>query len=601
MNRWIKRGLLGLVAVMALCAGGFYIYVDGEYHFGPPEDRSAWLGQTATLNSGQLAYIQRDVSAAMEIWREVAADESARAEDRTDALQLLSRTSWRIYQNTDDGIAFAFAADDIDDTFATNAIALSDAYRQAGDYEAALNAARVAITRAADPLERNDAANAFARAAVASTAGLRLDQLSRVNLAILKEARDTLEPFFAQPPANLETSELALEVAVLLDDGPAILRAWGSYYHSPTGVSSTADQSAAAEILNARLPEWQGVNSTFEARRDVVLALARSHFYALASQVATDQRSAHSEAMLQDAQVAEVLDITDYLTALTQHTNEYYRRIAEANSSSVLLSALLALQYRGGRSDLERDLWQDISAREDLGSYSHDAFREEASRRFMFYSSEGSTSGVYDSHAGHRVLDTTVVADQFGRTAELRFVVVGRMVSNGYESWLWDGRQQHGGWAKTDAIYQVRPAYADGPLRRWHEVTDPGLRTQREDEIERLTAADALVAQQTPVAFFGGLASRLQWQGLNGILEHARVTSPPELVRQAFILELGNTTFQYSIFAHEGRHALDKNFAEPWVRENSAELEFRAKISEVVFSDWPRLAFGSIFNPNMGE
>ncbi len=601
MNRWIKRSIIALGVIALLCAGGLYAYVANEFHFGPPDDRSAWLGQNATVNSGQLAYIQRDVAAAMDIWHDVAADETARNEDRAEAFRLLSRTSWRIYQNTDDGISFAHHADGIDDTLSANAVTLSDAFREAGDFEAAFVAARTAAHRAQDPLERNEAANAFARATLASTSGLRLDELTEFDLGILEEARAVLQPFFAHPPANLETSALALEIAVRLDDGLGMLQAWTSYYHSPTGRSSTADQSAAAAVLNARLPQWRGAESSYEVRRDVALALAQSHFYALASQIITDRRSPHSDPLLQDEQLSQVVDIADFRAALTQHTDEYYRRIAEANTSSVFFAGLLALDFRGGRSDLERDLWQDLSQWEDLGPYSHDAFLEDASDRFMLYQSEGTTSGVYDSHTGHRVLDTTVVADQFGRTAELRFVVVGRMVSNGYESWLWDGRQQHGGWARNDAIFQVRPAYADGPLRRWHTVTDPVLRTEREEEIERLTAQDALTAASAPVAYFAGLAARLRWQGLNGILENARAHNPPELVRQAFILELGNTTFQFSILAHEGRHALDKNFAEPWVRENSPELEFRAKLSEVVFSDWPRLAFGAIFNPNLGS
>ena len=43
-------------------------------------------------------------------------------------------------------------------------------------------------------------------------------------------------------------------------------------------------------------------------------------------------------------------------------------------------------------------------------------------------------------------------------------IALDRMISNGYESWVWDGRQAHGGWAKEDRVYQVRPGYADAAL-----------------------------------------------------------------------------------------------------------------------------------------
>jgi len=601
MNRWIK-GIALTICVVALGAGAYgYIDFSNSFHFGPPDDRTAWLGQNASVNSGQHAYIQRDVDAAMDIWRTVAEDENARADDRTEALRLLSRTSWRIYQNTDDGISFALAADDVDDTKSANAVSLSAAYREAGDLDAAIVAGRNAMARAQDPLERSDAANEFARAALASTSGLRLDQYTAEQRQFLREAQQELLPFFAQPPANLETSELALEVAVRLDDGPAMLQAWGSYYHSPTGVSSTADQSGPAEALGALLPNWAGANASASTRRDVILALAHSHFYDLAVLIATDGRSAHTSDLLQSVDYREISAISMFLNDLVQHTNEYYRQIAEGNSSSTLRDALLMLTYRNGRKGLEQQLWTALSEIDDLGPYSHEAFVVDASDRFQFYLNEGSTSGVYDNHSGHRVLDTTVVADQFGRNADLRFVVVGRMVSNGYESWLWDGRQQHGGWANSEAIYQVRPAYADGPLRRWHQATNPALRADNEDEITRLSADDVTTAVNTPIGYFPGLAARLHWQGLNGILEHAQANNPPDLVRQAFILELGNTTFNSSIFAHEGRHALDKLYAEEEVQNDGTELEYRAKISEVAFSAWPRLSFGSIFNPNMGS
>ena len=48
----------------------------------------------------------------------------------------------------------------------------------------------------------------------------------------------------------------------------------------------------------------------------------------------------------------------------------------------------------------------------------------------------------------------------------------------------------------------------------------------------------------------------------------------------------------------EGRHALDGLSSE---KLDSEELEFRAKLSEVAFSERPRVSFGGIFNPNMAD
>ncbi len=53
-----------------------------------------------------------------------------------------------------------------------------------------------------------------------------------------------------------------------------------------------------------------------------------------------------------------------------------------------------------------------------------------------------------------------------------------------------------------------------------------------------------------------------------------------------------------SIFAHEGRHAIDAQFEKIG---DGAALEYRAKLSEIAFASVPRLAFGGIINENIGN
>ena len=52
-----------------------------------------------------------------------------------------------------------------------------------------------------------------------------------------------------------------------------------------------------------------------------------------------------------------------------------------------------------------------------------------------------------------------------------------------------------------------------------------------------------------------------------------------------------------SVFAHEGRHAIDKRAGQ----FSSRSLEFTAKLSEVAFAPQPRLALGAIVNANIGD
>lgn len=85
-----------------------------------------------------------------------------------------------------------------------------------------------------------------------------------------------------------------------------------------------------------------------------------------------------------------------------------------------------------------------------------------------------------------------------------------------------------------------------------------------------------------------GLLERLQGRGLAG-----------ENLRLAFLSEYERTRQESSIFAHEGRHAIDERLKTK-VRP-AWKSEFYAKLSEVVFTTDPRLALDSIVSANIGD
>ncbi len=64
-------------------------------------------------------------------------------------------------------------------------------------------------------------------------------------------------------------------------------------------------------------------------------------------------------------------------------------------------------------------------------------------------------------------------------------------------------------------------------------------------------------------------------------------------LRGAFIAQAIRDKFESSIWAHEGRHAIDKTI---FHISDSPELEFRAKLSEVALAPSPRM-LGSILRP----
>lgn len=596
MRKWILRGL-AVVAVLGVAAGltGFS-YLTRNMNYGPPADRSAWLDQTPSVNAGNLAYIQRDVDGAREIWRAVAENEENRIADRASAYRYLSRISWRIYQNTDEAIGFAQLATDLDPEDPVNAIVMADALLAQGEGGRAMAAVRPFVGQALSAEDRIAVAQALARAALSLTEGKRLDEITPDDRLALGEALSALAPIVADAPAPLDVSRLALAAAIRYQDGASVWQAWASYYHSPTGVSAMADVHGAAAILSTALPRWTPRSLSESDRRAIASGLAQSFFFEEAALLLTDQRA--NADLATEPDFSAIIAMANFTSDLQDHVNEYYRSIAAANSNSNLFATLETYQYRRGRKALAQELWDALGLE---GPLDQAALGRTVGQQFGLYWGEAPTSGVYDLHAGFRVLDTTYTADQYGRQADVRYVVVGHMISNGYESWLWDGRQQHGGWATADTIYQVRPAYADDSLRQWNDLTDPAQRAEEEQTIAERTASDPEVLGDARVAYVPGLEDRLYWQGLNAMYDQIVSEVGEENARQAFILAFDDAVREYSIFLHEGRHSLDQVYSSQAVQQDSSELEFRAKISQVIFSDWPRLTLGSIINPNMGD
>jgi hypothetical protein len=111
---------------------------------------------------------------------------------------------------------------------------------------------------------------------------------------------------------------------------------------------------------------------------------------------------------------------------------------------------------------------------------------------------------------GHRVVDEKRTAEQNGRRATIHFIALDATVSNGYETWMWDGHGAHGGWGEVGLIVQVRPAYAGGALRDWQELTDPERRARADARIAEETLRDDTRAAKDAYAYLPGLALRLK-------------------------------------------------------------------------------------------
>jgi hypothetical protein len=222
----------------------------------------------------------------------------------------------------------------------------------------------------------------------------------------------------------------------------------------------------------------------------------------------------------------------------------------------------------------------------------------ELSKRFGAVISLGETEGILNLLFGHRVADETHTVEQYGHRGSVHFIQLDGMIAGGYAAWVTHGQSGTGGWIGTDAVYQIRPMYVDGPLTLWRRIEDPAERERANEEIARETTRDLERAKDKAIVALPGLTLRLRQQygdALRRRLEQDGLHG--DALRDAFVRTASADKLASSIWAHEGRHSIDKAAG----ITDSVELEFRAKLSEVVYAPAPRVSMGSILAPVGGK
>jgi hypothetical protein len=566
------------IAVIALCVG--------LAHSG----LLARAEPAASFEAGETAYIAGNLDEARRIYAATAASPEAPAKDRAASARQLAVLAWRIAGDPAEAERWFASALALRAELSRTHVERARFYLHVGRVEESVVAAEAAIAAATNPGERRQAALAVARAALAAVEGKPIARQTPQDRARLARAGAAIEGLGVEPPLPLDLAEALLHIALRLDDGLRALAAWRSYARD--GAEKGAWTRAGARLAVA-LPALRPGSMTKQLRADIVEGLAGSHFFDLAMLVAADERIANRQSFLATQPMVEVAAYAAAIADIRRKTDAYYRDVAngKANPEAWRAETMAAAQA----------LWRQLSFdAPERPAFTPELFAAEAERRFDLFVSLGRTGGIDDMHAGHVFMDEARTIEQYGRKAELRRIALDRMISNGYESWLWDGRQQHGGWSRPDRVYQVRPAYADSALRKWDRLTDPRQRAEEEGRIARLTPSDDAIARANSSAYLPALAARLVWQGLNAIMDGLKAKgTPPSELKRRFLDEHDRIDLEANFFAHEGRHSLDAQAYGDAL--DSEELEFRAKLSEIAFSDQPRFSFRSIVNPNIAD
>jgi hypothetical protein len=525
---------------------------------------SASAADAATLASALSAYRDNHVPQAEQMFAQIAADPAAGVSDRAEARRNLGRIDFLARGETE-ALEAALAQPTTGQDRCALATTALQTYREAGHPERGLAAADGALpTCSPATAEALRVESARAHIAVASRdANTRAQHLNAAttDLAAISD--------IARGTPGVAGARFSLAIA--RHDAGAALQAWRDYYWL---TDSDAPQALGAYAGHVQALFSAGLASS--ASDADVLALIemlnRAGFTADAKQLADETGIA-----------ARAGDNPAWRKAAAMFTFDAAVRADTLRANREMMG--------GGHAT-----WYGDAIRGDMGALmqatglSGDP-RTVLAENLGLYGSLGETSGYPSLHGGHLAEDRNISVDEYGHHGELRFIVIDNMLANGYESWLWDGWAQAGGWSGDGAIVQIRSAYTDGPLGSLRN-TRPG--PSREAFLTRLhqhEAEERTALGRDGVASLPATSARLEDQVYQQIAQRVGADDG------AFIAEVWRATNQYSIAMHEGRHAIDNANG----HHNAPDLEYWAKLSQIALADYPRLGLASVAGQQLGD
>jgi hypothetical protein len=382
-----------------------------------------------------------------------------------------------------------------------------------------------------------------------------------------------------------------VEIAAGARDGPALLEGWQSYYSLLTDGGRTSVLASARDTLLRLLPGWTHSTDTRARRLGIVHALAGSRFFSVAAYLARVPLSDGSILAHTDVQTRKIVAYADFLEQVRRTTDEYYRLLA--------LDRADRTSWQQALDSAERALWPYLVSTSRASDFSNAAFEKEAERQFGLIINVLPTAGFPNAHIGHIVEDERHRVTQWGHSADFRFIELDQLVSNGFTSWFGDGRLADGGFTNPAMVVQIRPSYTLDPSTVWESLTNPVERAALDSSIAADSTSDVVRARATPMAYFPSVPRRLDRAGELALLDSLRASGDSASLRRRFVEALASETRAFSIFAHEGRHAIDQAMA----REGAppVEAEFTAKLAQVEFGPRPETAFRGIMTASVGD
>ncbi|MCF8381446.1 MAG: hypothetical protein K9H49_17870 [Bacteroidales bacterium] len=553
----------------------------------------AILGFSATSDNEELSlesanafYNQLELKKSREILSAMLKNELIDNVTKCEVLKKLAFQDWKYYNEYNSAINRLMLADSIGFNKTDIWKILSRIERESRNFQRSLTAAEKSETFSKLESEKTASRLEYAQT-VYDFSLYNLSNNIPIDTILISKTSDLLIEILESHVGSPIPSKLLLGISLLQNNGRNVIYAWKSYFQISDINNPYPYLAVSAKNLNEVCDKWHGKKLPIEKQEKLIIALSNSRFYEYADDFVLFCGDDEFNQI-----VLDFISYAKYLKVIKNKTNEYYREIAIGKENK--------REYKSWLEEERKKLWKNLSFTANK-NYNKSDFLVETQKYFGAKGFTGST-GNYKGFVlclGHIVNQEKATVEQYGYKPELTFTQIDMMTSNGYSSWFWEDKAI-GGWATSCEIIQVREAYLNGPFKAWESINDSLERKKTENLISEFMNkphADNNIYSQSE-----GLAEKLGYDALNDL--YSKLFSEGlrgNELKLAFLSSFKNYDIEASIFAHEGRHFIDKKyFPIKFIMWSSDKKEYHAKLSELVFAPEPRLGLANMVN-GIGE
>ena len=445
-----------------------------------------------------------------------------------------------------------------------------------GQFAQAKAAAKQALKTAQSKTDSPLAKKTFCKAVLMEQNKL-LQQKKPLNIGEIQEAKKIIQEVAQVLQTTTAPFKIKMGLALLTQDGRGVYQAWRGFFLLSKGEAPTNIMKDAHRLVKQVCRKWQGKKLTQSQAQKLFLGLFKSRLFWEAQ---TLQALSPNLVNSSSNEVKEALTYTTFVTQTHQQTLAYYLTVIKEGEVKGKLRKMIM--------PLIKKLWEGLSWKGKPNQFSWDVLITVLRKKFGAEYASGKTNGYLAFYGGHAIQDQTKAIDQYGKKGEIRYVSLDGMVANDFTGW-YRNHIRVGGWARKNMFVRLRPAYTTVGLHQWSILSDKVEQKKFLANLEQKLKEDELLAKKNPHTYLPGIAKKIEYRELKRMLEEVKTKAKTQdNLQLKFIKYMKKLIKNSSIFVHEGRHVIDKNLPQKFT---SAELEYRAKLSEIALSPYPMYVF----------